>query len=326
MTFGRSKKWSDWRYHITTRCDALTRGLTPPIPLREIFSQCHVKKVIFQPLLLEAALAVDDDGFVVYVDCDKGSKEAYQLAFNGADQGRSLPVRFRFSLAHELIHTFFYDTKQHPYTNWLAGTHAKEIESLEQACNFGASHLLLPTKLLKSDARKVDVLTADGIIDLATRYQVSIECLINRLAHLEDWTSRRGLVVFARQEADGIRIKAVAKSVAVRELFKNVFVGAEFKTAFGQVLFEATQQQSGSPIALDLTFPKHGVVGVAKCRMEYRRVPSISQAFVLVLNVDDLTQPTAKHKHSNSAEHHIAKLRDTIKQPSMVSRIAQQFK
>jgi hypothetical protein len=325
MIIGRSKKWSDWRRHIATQCDALTRGLTPPIPLQDIFSRSHVKQVIFQPLLLEAALAVDNDGFVVYVDCNERSKETYQTAFDGADQGRYLPGRVRFSLAHELIHTFFYDTKQRPYANWLLGKHAKEIESLEQACNYGASHLLLPTKPLKSDTRKIDVLTVAGIIDLATRYQVSIECLINRLEQLEEWTPKRGLVALVRQDADGLRVKAVAKSVAVRELFMNVYVGAELKTAFGQVPFETTKQHNGSTSKFDLIYPKRGDFGVAKCRMEYRQVPSISQAFVLALNVDELSQTTAKHKYSKSAEDHIAKLRDAIKQQSSVNRMAQRF-
>lgn len=325
MIIGRSKKWSNWRHHIATQCDALTRELTPPIPLQDIFSRCHVKQVIFQPLLVEAALAVDDDGFVVYVDCDESSKEAYQSAFHGADQGRCLPGRVRFSLAHELTHTFFYDTKQRPYANWLLGKHAKETESLEQACNFGASHLLLPTRALKSDTRKIDVLTVEGITDLAAKYQVSIECLIKRLEQLEEWTPKRGLVAFVRQDADGFRVKAAAKSVAVRELFMNVYVGAEFKTAFGQVPFEITKQQNGSLSEFDLIYPKRSDFGVAKCRMEYRQVPSISQAFVLALNVDELTQTTVKHKHSKSAEDHIAKLRDAIKQQSSVNRITQRF-
>src|SRR5437773_9006451 len=117
MIVGRSKKWRDWRQHIAARCDVLTRGMTPPIPLQEIFSLCQIKKVIFQPLLLEAALAVDDNGFVVFARCDETSKEAYRVAYQ--DQGRYLPPRVRFSLAHELVHTFFYDTSRRQYVHRL---------------------------------------------------------------------------------------------------------------------------------------------------------------------------------------------------------------
>lgn len=317
MIYSRSKKWRDWRQHIATQCDVLTRGMTPPIPLQEIFSRCHVKKVVFQPLLLEAALAVDNDGFVVFVDCNDSSREVYRLAYDDAEQrGRYLPSRIRFSLAHELIHTFFYDIKRRPYSNRLNGTHAKEIESLESACNFGASHLLLPTRSLKSDTYKKDVLTVDAITDLAKRYQVSIECLINRFEHLEDWTPKRGLVAFVRQDADGYRIKAVAKSVAVCELFKNVCVDAGFEAAFGQVPFETMKQQSSGTLGFDLTYPRRTGFDIAKCRMEYRWVTSAPQAFVLALSVDDLSQSTTKHKHSNDVDNHIAKLRETIKQRS----------
>src|SRR5581483_4819293 len=147
MTFGRSSKWRQWRQHIIDRCDQLTRGMTPPIPLQEIFAKCHVKEVVFQPLLLEAALAVDADGFVVFVNCDDATRYTYHCAFDSVTQkGRYLPGRVRFSLAHELVHTFFYDTKQQPYINKLSASNSKEIESLEYACNFGASNLLLPAR------------------------------------------------------------------------------------------------------------------------------------------------------------------------------------
>ncbi len=327
MIFRRSKKWSDWRHHIATRCDVLTRGLTSPIPLREIFPRCHVKKVVFQPLLLEAGLAVDDDGFVIFVNCDENSKEPYRLAFENTDQkGQYLPARIRFSLAHELIHTFFYDTKQRPYANRLDGTHPKEIDSLESACNFGASHLLLPTRLLKADTYKWNSLTADGIIQLSEKYQVSSECLINRLERLDDWTPKRGLVAFVRQDSDGHWIKAVAKSVAVRELFKNVCVGADFETAFGRVPLETITKQGSGTLSFDLTYSRQTDFSIANCLIEYRRISRTSQSFVLTLNVGEPSQAIIKHKYSLDADQHIAKLRETIKKRDEPSRRVQHFK
>lgn len=310
MTFSRSKKWRDWRQHIAVRCDALTRGMTPPIPLQEIFTQCHVKKVVFQPLLLEAAIAVDDDGFVVFVNCDEKSRESYRLAYDADRQkGRYLPARVRFSLAHEFVHTFFYDTDQRPYTNRLIGTSAKETESLESACNFGASHLLLPTRLLKADTYKKDVLTVDGILDLAKRYQVSNECLIKRLEHLEDWTPKRGVVAFVRKSTDGYHVKAVAMSAAVRGLFKN---GIE--SIFGSIPFKTMESKNNGVLDFDITYPKQVSYGIAKCRMEYRQVASTPTAFVLAVSVDDRPLPITKHKHSDGVENHIAKLKHVIKQ------------
>ncbi len=318
MTLGRSKKWRDWRQHIVARCDALTRGVAPPIPLQEIVSRCHVKKVVFQPLLVEAAIAVDDDGFVVFVGCDESSRDTYQLAFNAAERQGRLPGRIRFSLAHELIHTFFYDTKQHPYANRLNGTHAKEIESLESACNFGASLLLLPTKSLKSDTYKKDILTVDTITYLAKRYQVSTECLINRLERLEEWTPKRGLIALVRQDTNGFRVKAIAKSVAIRELFENAYVDAELETAFGRVPFEAMQHQSNGALDFNLAYPGRAGVASVKCQMEYRQVTSDKKTFVLVIRVDSQPPQTPyKHKHSSHAEKNIAKLKETIKQRSV---------
>lgn len=310
MAFGRSKKWRDWREHIAKRCDALTRGMTPPIPLQEIFTRCHVKKVVFQPLLLEAGIAVDDDGFVVFVNCDEKSREPYRLAYDAdRQQGRYLPARVRFSLAHELIHTFFFNTEKRPYTNRLTGTSTKETESLEYACNFGASHLLLPTRLLKVDTTKKDVLTIDGILNLAKKYQVSIECLIKRLEHLEEWTPKRGFVALARKSTDGYHAGAIAKSVAIRRLFDG---GIE--SVFGSIPFKTIETKNKGTLDFEIKYPKQIGYGIAKCRMEYRQVASSPITFVLAGNVDDRPLPITKHKRTDCVENHIAKLKHVIKQ------------
>jgi hypothetical protein len=298
--------------------------MTPPISLQKVFARCRVKKVVFQPLLVEGALAIDDDGFVVFVNCDKNFKGSYQMGFDVAGQeGRFLPGRVRFSLAHELVHTFFYDTQKQPYASRLNATHPKEIDSLESACNFGASHLLIPTRSLKSDTYKHDVLTVDGITALAERYQVSIECLINRLEYLDDWTPKRGLVALVRQAADGYRIKATSKSVAIREVFENISVDAEFGENFGEVLSEATKQRLNGTFGFDLTYPRAARLGVAKCRMECRQVANAPQAFVLTLSVDDLTEAPTKHRPPNDADQLIANLREAIEQRWVPARTAQ---
>lgn len=315
MITGRSRKWRNWRQHIADRCDVLTRGISPPISLQEIFIRCNVKKVVFQPLLVEAALAINDDSFVVFVNCDESSKSAYQLAFNSADlQGRYLPGRIRFSLAHELIHTFFYDTEKHPYVNRLNSANTKVIESLESACNFGASLLLLPTRPLKTDTDKKDILSLNNIIHLARKYQVSIECLITRLERLEEWTPKRGVIALVRETVDGFRVRAIAKSVAVRELFNNVYVNAAFDTVFGGVSFGEVKQRNTGVLNFDLTYPKEASFNIAKCKMEYHRVSSDPTTYVLAVSIYDQPSQITTHKRSNDAEKHIAKLRQTIKQ------------
>ena len=314
---GRSNKWLDWRQNIAWRCDALTREMSPPIPLREISLRCRVKEVVFQPLLVEAGLAIDDDGFVVFVGCDEEVKQEWASALNNeAQKTRTLPGRVRFSLAHELIHTFFYDTERQPYKSRLSETHYKEIDSLEAACNYGASQLLLPTRQLKSDTNKRDVLSTSCIVDLARKYGVSIECLIHRMANLEDWTSKRGLLAYVHEVSDVYRIRAIAKSASVRGLFEKLSVGSDFKVAFGKAQYEEMKRHSSGNLEYELIYPRGVETGVVKCHLEYRRVATVpnANAFVLALGVVDQPRTPARREHPIN-EDFLIKLKQAIKEP-----------
>jgi len=312
MKRGRSKKWLDWRGNIAWQCDALTREMTPPIPLREISLRCRVKEVVFQPLLVEAGLAIDDDGFVVFVSCDEEDKQEWASAFNNATQkGRFLPGRVRFSLAH----TFFYDTKQQPFRNRLNETHYKEVNSLEAACNYGASQLLLPTRQLKSDTNKRDVLTTSCVVDLARKYRVSIECLLHRMTNLEDWTPKRGLLAYVHEVGDVYRIRAIAKSASVRGLFGNLSVDSDFKVAFGKAQYEEMKQHSSGSLEYELIYPRGVETGVAKCRLEYRRVATAPESFILALGVVD--QPRTPTRREHPTKDFLIKLRQAIKEPGV---------
>jgi len=314
MKRGRSKKWIDWRQNIAWQCDALTRDMTPPIPLREISLRCRVKEVVFQPLLVEAGLAIDDDGFVVFVSCDEEVKQDWTLAFNNETQkSRTLPGRVRFSLAHELIHTFFYDTKQQPYRNWLSEKHYKEIDSLEATCNYGASQLLLPTRLLKSDTKKCNVLSIDSIIGLVRKYCVSIECLIHRMAKLEDWTPERGLLAYIQEDGNLSRIKAIAISTSISNLFKKESKDvADFDAIFGDSRYEEIKRNGKGNIEYELAYPRGAEIDVVKCRLEYRRITTDPDSYVLALGVTDQTRAPTKNEQPINEDFFI-KLRQAVK-------------
>ncbi len=299
------------------QCDALTRDMIPPIPLREISLRCRVKEVVFQPLLVEAGLAIDDDGFVVFVSCDEDVKQDWTSAFNNETQkSRTLPGRVRFSLAHELIHTFFYDTKQQPYRNWLSEKHYKEIDSLEATCNYGASQLLLPTRQLKSDTNKSDVLSTKCIIDLARKYCVSIECLIHRMTKLEDWTPQRGLIAYVQEVGDVPRIKAIAISTSIRGLFeKKIKDDRDFDDIFGESRYEEMKRDGNGNFEYELTYPRGEETGLVKCRLEFCRVATAPDAFVLAMSVVDQPRTSEKRELQNK-DILIKQLRQAIKNPS----------
>jgi len=312
---GRSQKWLDWRNHIAWQCDVLTREMSPPIPLREIYLRCKIKEVVFQPMLVEAGLAIDDDGFVVFVSCDEEAKQEWTSAFNDANQmGRFLPGRVRFSMAHELIHTFFYDTEQKPYRKRIKETHHKEIDSLEIACNYGASRLLLPTRQLRTDTNKSDFLSTKRIIDLARKYRVSIECLIHRLVNLEDWTAERGILAYLQGVNDECRIRAIAKSASVRGLFENASPDSDYKSLFDKAAFQQMKQHRSGNLEYELTYNNGSDTSGVMCRLEYRQVVTTQDTFVVALGVTDLPRTHIRQvRKEYPDEDYFAKLKDMIK-------------
>ncbi len=86
-------------------------GLTAaPIPLAPIASACRVQKVVFRPMLGSGATVPVDAGFTIYVNCKSEDVNDWEARFNDrSDQGRFLPNRARFTIAHEIAHTLFYD-------------------------------------------------------------------------------------------------------------------------------------------------------------------------------------------------------------------------
>src|ERR1035438_2206882 len=90
-------------------------------------------------------------------------------------------TRLRFTLAHEICHTFFYElVPEVKYSPQLP--HRDE----ERLCNLGAGELLVPTDVLsRDDATKYPCLSS--IEDLAERYRVSLESMLLRLTSSGLW-------------------------------------------------------------------------------------------------------------------------------------------
>lgn len=81
----------------------------------------------------DGAIGVAEDGFVVHIQSRK-----HQLVPAPAVDSSALSPRQRFTLAHEISHTFFYgrDLKR-------VRPHPSE-RLLEDSCNYAAGRLLLP--------------------------------------------------------------------------------------------------------------------------------------------------------------------------------------
>ena len=106
---------------------------------------------------------------------------SFQDGFRMVLRAGSAPTRSRFTIAHELCHTFFYEIV--PELKYgFEGTDPAE----ERLCNVGAAELLIPSKSLRHRAKGCRV-SLDSLGELANIYAVSMEAMLLRLRALGLW-------------------------------------------------------------------------------------------------------------------------------------------
>jgi hypothetical protein len=101
---------------------------------------------------VRAMLTTHPNGFRVFLKTED-NEQATELKrrYEGEDQGHPLPLKFRFSLAHELAHTLFYelgtsDDRPKEIREFRAGGGKTILENLEKYCNRIAGHHSLKGK------------------------------------------------------------------------------------------------------------------------------------------------------------------------------------
>lgn len=97
---------------------------------------------------------------------------------------RSTHGRFRFSIAHEIGHTYFYkhDNKIPNRPNNDSGSRAEE-----RLCDIFAAELLMPESMIKKDCFEYYEKYnnwCETIISLQSRYEVSMQALVGRILEL----------------------------------------------------------------------------------------------------------------------------------------------
>jgi uncharacterized protein DUF955 len=144
-------------------------SLGPPVELRDLARFCSVLSIEHRPMVPEGVLSTVPGGFKVYLQSNFTHKAGMER-------------RTRFTLAHELAHTFFYNTAgQIPQI--IKGS--PKGRKLEYLCHVAANEMLVPSSLLKREVEaRGEVASADSIIDLATLFEVSTEVMMRKLQKL----------------------------------------------------------------------------------------------------------------------------------------------
>jgi IrrE N-terminal-like domain len=107
--------------------------------------------------------------------------ESYGMGFRIVVNNSGSARRRRFTLAHELCHTFFYEYA-HELKFVIHSTDAAE----ERLCNLGAAELLMPAKRVKKAAIHLPVCLS-SLAQLAQQFEVSREAMAVRLNQLKIW-------------------------------------------------------------------------------------------------------------------------------------------
>jgi|ERR1039458_500691 Zn-dependent peptidase ImmA (M78 family) len=188
-----------------------------PVLLRPIAELRKVTSVDFCPLLVDAMLTTHSEGFRILLNSDGGRAKELKERFNNESRVKTMNSRLRFSIAHELAHTFFYDiSKKRPQLakTFTSGGGRAALDNLERNCNTIASHLLLPTSMFRREFLRLKVVTPETVLNFARKAGVSLPALLTRLNKSDSLFIERyfrGCIVLLERHEDKTNIRAIAK-------------------------------------------------------------------------------------------------------------------
>jgi len=189
--------WTFWERQVCTCAEAMAhrhRRQTLPIPLGPIARDRRVHRYVFDRLPVAGGIAVEENGFVIYVNCEPADAPSwYAKLADESDGGATLPVRARFTIAHEIAHTFFYDLSTGP-KSLLSQLDAPDLSRLERLCNVGAAQMQISDRDLRIETELHDILIPTNLLQMARRFRVSLVTLVVRLTRFPGWSWRGGAI------------------------------------------------------------------------------------------------------------------------------------
>ncbi len=162
-----------WRTQVSAllRAQAEATGrVDPPIDLHDLAKRCNAS-IEERDMIPEAVIQPLGDGFRIYLQKNFMHRPGMR-------------ARQRFSLAHEIAHTFFFERRGGVMKPKPAPRGAK----LEAACQRAAGCLLIPDRYLHRALPDGSCAGAEEIITIARECQVSVEAVIHRLQGINAFT------------------------------------------------------------------------------------------------------------------------------------------
>lgn len=201
-----------------------------PTRLGPIAAARLVRRIEFKPLLIDGGLAVHDNGFVIYVKSEPGEAEDFTARFLEDETGTSLPSRTvrraRFTIAHEIAHTLFYDLREKPPRLKIKLDDEASFTGLELTCNEVAGVLLLPEPVLQREYSETEFARPEDIRRLADKALVSSQTVIRRFQQLRRFAHPEAILATVTQRENQWLISAISRHYSLRSLFTGAKVGA----------------------------------------------------------------------------------------------------
>lgn len=186
---------ANFRAYETRAIEVLHQaGLREPVDLAAVARVCKVHTLEFRNMLLDGALEPVAGGFKIYLydqECERETELTSEIR---------LSRRQRFTLAHEIGHTFFFDTRVSTPTRLKT---VPPYHLLESLCDRIASELLLPETLLKACVKRWEPLSAQLVLRIADRLDASFEAVLRRFARSPDLVSSNRAVLLLEPRRNG---------------------------------------------------------------------------------------------------------------------------
>ena len=223
-----TNRWIDRRRRAQEDAEALARKFNGSLPtdLGAMAREQSVREIDFRPLIVDGGLSLLGDGFLISVRCEENESDDFRTAFEKDSTGRGLPRRARFTIAHEIAHTFFFDRTSSPPKTLVNYKDRRVLPSLEDACSRTARQLLIPEFILQRDFAEVDFLEPKNLRRLADEALVSPPGVVVRFASLRRFAMPYSIIVSVERSHGGFAIGSVSRHAGFRDIFSNVQRGA----------------------------------------------------------------------------------------------------
>jgi hypothetical protein len=205
---------SQTRWQVENWASGVVRALgakNPPVDLFRVAALRRIQTLELRRMIPRGGLLAVDGGFQLYIRDPRG--QVFQIEGDEPDQ--LLSARQRFTFAHEVAHTLFFDLSKRIPSPRAGSPDDLELENL---CDDAAGHMLVPAELLKTFVPDDRELAIELVQQVATIFRVSLSVALNRVAHVTSLRSAPRCVLLARRQAGDAQIREFCFSAGMLEV------------------------------------------------------------------------------------------------------------